>query len=129
MGGVTFWQNFHGELMWNRQPTHLSSHNPIDNSYAFASNMNLDMYQFDLRNAFRNIGGGVKYYFGRHWGVRAEIRWSPSHTTQGESIYCDSIFGCAQCPIDRLFRVFLFAFFTLRLPVLYRSGKAPCSFF
>jgi len=133
MGGVTFWQNFQGEFMWNRQPTSLSAHNPADNSYNFVSNMNFDMYQFDVLYTFRspeaklrpfavaglgfshfgvqpvngasvlgfsnrfayNIGGGVKYYFSKHWGVRAEVRWSPSHTTQGQSIYCDPIFGCA----------------------------------
>ncbi|MGB9465238.1 MAG: outer membrane beta-barrel protein [Candidatus Acidiferrum sp.] len=133
MGGVTFWQNFQGEFMWNRQPTSLSSHNPTDNSYTFVSNMNLDLYHFDVLYQFRspeaklrpfavaglglshfgvqpvngqsvlgfsnrfsyNIGGGVKYYFSRHWGLRAEIRWSPSHTTQGQSIYCDPFFGCA----------------------------------
>ena len=133
MGGVTFWQNFEGEFMWNRQPTSLSSHNPNDNSYAFVSNMNLDMYQFDVLYQFLrpesklrpfavaglgfshfgvqpvngesvlgfsnrfsyNLGGGVKYFFTRHWGLRAEVRWSPSHTTQGQSIYCDPFFGCA----------------------------------
>lgn len=109
-------------------PTHESAA-----SYTFVSNMNLDMYQFEVLYAFRspkaklrpfavaglgfshfgvqlvsgqsalgfsnrfayNIGGGVKYYISRHWGVRDEIRWSPSHTTQGQSIYCDPFFGCA----------------------------------
>jgi len=52
MAGVTFWQNFEGEFMWNRQPTSLSSHNPTDGSYTFVSNMNFDMYQFDVLYSF-----------------------------------------------------------------------------
>jgi opacity protein-like surface antigen len=133
MGGVTFWQSFEGEFMWNRQPTSLSSHNPNDNTYSFVSNMNLDMYQFDVLYSFLsperklrpfvvaglgfshfgvqplngqnvlgfsnrfayNLGGGVKYFFNPHWGLRAELRWSPSHTTSGLSEYCDPYFGCA----------------------------------
>ena len=133
MGDVTFWQNFQGEFMWNRQPTSLSSHNPTDNTYAFVSNMNLDMYQFSVLYEFLsperklrpfavaglgfshfgvqpvggesvlpfsnrfsyNIGGGVKYFFNSHWGLRAEVRWSPSHTTSGLATYCDPFFGCA----------------------------------
>jgi opacity protein-like surface antigen len=133
MADVTFWQNFQGEFMWNRQPTSLSSHNPNDNTYTFVSDMNLDMYQFGVlyqflppesklkpfavaglgishfgvqpvngesvlgfSNCFAyNLAGGIKYFFNRHWGLRAEVRWSPSHTTQGESTYCDPFFGCA----------------------------------
>jgi len=132
MAGVTFWSDFEGEFMWNRQPTNLTSHNPTDNSYSFVSNMNLDMYQFDVlyninlhrtkvqpfvvaglgfspfgvppvggqsvlgfSNRFSfNMGGGVKYFFNRHWGVRAEARWSPSDTTTGQGEYCDPLFGC-----------------------------------
>ena len=40
-----------------------------------------------------NIGGGVKYFLNDHWGVRAEVRWSPSHTTQGIQNVCDPFFG------------------------------------
>ena len=40
-----------------------------------------------------NIGGGVKYFFKDHWGLRAEIRWSPAHTTQGIATVCDPYFG------------------------------------
>jgi opacity protein-like surface antigen len=132
MAGVTFWQNFEGEFMWNRQPTSLSSHNPTDNTFAPVSNMNLDMYQFDVLYQFHlpktkiepfavaglgfshfgvepvngesvlsfsnrfsyNLGGGVKYFFNPHWGLRAEVRWSPSHTTTGEGEYCDPFYGC-----------------------------------
>jgi len=131
MGGVTFWNNFEGEFMWNRQPTSLTAHNPSDNTYTFLSNMNLDMYQFDILYQFKlprtkfepfvvgglgfshfgvsqangeqvlgfsnrfsyNLGGGVKYFFTRHWGIRAEARWSPSHTTESEGETCDPFFG------------------------------------
>jgi opacity protein-like surface antigen len=137
MAGVSFWRDFQGEFMWNRQPTSLSAHNPNDGSYSFLSDMNLDMYQFDalyqiphslwklrpfvvaglgfshfgvqpvngqqvlgFSNRFSyNLGGGVKYFFNRHWGVRAEARWSPSHTTQGETVYCDPYFGCAPAAV------------------------------
>jgi opacity protein-like surface antigen len=137
MGGVTFWSNFEGEFMWNRQPTSLSSHNPNDGTYAFLGNMNLDMYQFDVLYQFKNsesklrpfvvgglgfshfgiqpangqqvlpfsnrfsynLGGGVKYFFNRHWGVRAEVRWSPSHTTQALTEYCDPLFGCSPATV------------------------------
>ena len=133
MAGVTFWGNFEGEFMWNRQPTSLTAHNPIDGDYTYVSSMNFDMYQFDVMYHFLspesklrpfvvaglgfshygvpsvsgqsilnfdnrfayNLGGGVKYFFNPHWGLRAEIRWSPSHTTSGESVYCDPVFGCA----------------------------------
>lgn len=132
MAGVTFWQNFEGEFMWNRQPTSLSSHNPNDNTFAPVANMNLDMYQFDVLYQFHlpktkiepfavaglgfshfgvppvngqsvlgfsnrfsfNLGGGAKYFFNRHWGLRAEVRWSPSHTTTGQGEYCDPFYGC-----------------------------------
>jgi opacity protein-like surface antigen len=133
MGGVTFWQNFEGEFMWNRQPTSLSAHNPTDGSYTFVSNMNFDMYQFDVLYSFLsperklrpfvvaglgfshygvepvngqsalgfsnrfayNIGGGMKYFFNRHWGLRAELRWSPTHSTSSQDVFCDPEFGCA----------------------------------
>lgn len=133
MFDVSFWGNFQGEFMWNRQPTTLSAHDPITNTSSFFSNLNLDMYQFDILYQFKssdskfrpfvvgglgfshwgisgtpginsqntlgfsksfsyNIGGGVKYFFNDHWGVRGEVRWSPSHTTQGAG-YC-SYYGC-----------------------------------
>ena len=133
MAGVTFWQDFEGEFMWNRQPTSLSSHNPNDGMYSYVSSMNFDMYQFDVSYSFLsrerklrpfvvaglgfshygvpsvngqsvlgfsnrfayNLGGGAKYFFNPHWGLRAEARWSPTHTTSGQSVYCDPYYGCA----------------------------------
>jgi opacity protein-like surface antigen len=132
MGDISFWGNFQGEFMWNRQPTSLTSHDPITNTLTPVSNMNLDMYQFSVLYQFLsperklrpfavaglgfshfganpvdgqnplgfsnrfsyNLGGGAKYFFATHWGVRAEVRWSPSHTTTGTATYCDPFFGC-----------------------------------
>jgi opacity protein-like surface antigen len=132
MADVSFWGNFQGEFMWNRQPTSLTSHDPITDTLTPVSNMNLDMYQFSVlynflsperklrpfvvaglgfshfgaspvdgqnplgfSNRFSyNLGGGAKYFFATHWGLRAEVRWSPSHTTTGQATYCDPFFGC-----------------------------------
>ncbi len=140
LGGVSFWNNFQAEFMWNRQPTSLSAHNPMDGSYTFFSNMNLDMYQGDILYHFKspdskfrpfivgglglshfglpqvngenplgfsnrfsfNLGGGVKYYFTQHLGVRAEFRWSPSQTTQGLSQYCDPYYGCSPTTVTNM---------------------------
>jgi len=41
-----------------------------------------------------NLGGGVKYFFTENIGLRMEARWSPSHTTTGQAVYCDPFFGC-----------------------------------
>jgi len=132
IAGVSFWSNFQGEFMWNRQPTSLTVHNPNDNTFSFLSNLNLDLYEADILYQFKdseskfrpyivgglglahfglpqangqqilgytnrfafNLGGGVKYYFSKHIGVRTELRWSPSNSTQGQSTYCDPIYGC-----------------------------------
>jgi outer membrane protein W len=40
-----------------------------------------------------NIGGGVKYYFSRHVGVRLDVRYSPSQTTSSFGTFCGP-FGC-----------------------------------
>jgi opacity protein-like surface antigen len=48
----------------------------------------------DLGNEFGyNIGGGVKYFFTPHFGLRLEARYSPSRTTQGVGEYCDPYVG------------------------------------
>jgi opacity protein-like surface antigen len=132
MGDVSFWGNFQGEFMWNRQPTSLTSHDPTTNTFSPVANMNFDMYQFSILYQFLspnrklrpfavaglgfshygvgqvngenalgfsnrfayNLGGGVKYFFSSHWGVRVEARWSPTHTTSGLSEYCDPFYGC-----------------------------------
>jgi opacity protein-like surface antigen len=126
MAGVSFWTNFEGEFMWNRQPTELRVPG-FAGPTGFVSNMNFDMYQFDGLYQFRdpeaklrpfivaglgfshyggqdvlgfsnrfayNVGGGVKYFFTPHVGVRAEVRLSPSLTTQGYGTYCSPYYGC-----------------------------------
>jgi len=48
-----------------------------------------------LGNEFSyNLGGGVKYFFTRHVGLRLEARYSPSRTTEGTALFCDPFFGC-----------------------------------
>lgn len=44
-----------------------------------------------------NIGGGVKYYFSRHIGLRADVRYLYVRTTPSSSIQCGG-FGCFQVP-------------------------------
>jgi len=41
-----------------------------------------------------NIGGGLKYFFSRHVGVRMEARYSPTETSTSTSLVCDPFFGC-----------------------------------
>lgn len=41
-----------------------------------------------------NVGGGVKYFFTPHFGLRLEARYSPSRTTQGYGEACDPFYGC-----------------------------------
>lgn len=45
-----------------------------------------------------NLGGGVKYFFSNHFGLRAETRWSPTQTTTGIGVVCIglSLFPCYQ---------------------------------
>jgi opacity protein-like surface antigen len=48
----------------------------------------------NLGNEFAyNVGGGVKYFFNPHVGLRLEARYSPSRTTQGYGEYCE-FYGC-----------------------------------
>jgi opacity protein-like surface antigen len=49
----------------------------------------------DLGNEFAyNVGGGVKYFFTPHFGLRLEARYSPSRTTQGYGESCDQFGDC-----------------------------------
>lgn len=41
-----------------------------------------------------NLGGGVKYFFTPHVGLRLEARWSPTDTTQGQGQFCDEFGNC-----------------------------------
>jgi opacity protein-like surface antigen len=41
-----------------------------------------------------NLGGGVKYLFAPHLALRAELRWSPSQTTNSNTTFCDPFLGC-----------------------------------
>jgi opacity protein-like surface antigen len=61
----------------------------------------LGFTHFDTNNALNfnyrfsyNFGGGVKYFFSRHVGLRLEARYSPSRTTSSNVLICDPFFGC-----------------------------------
>jgi opacity protein-like surface antigen len=41
-----------------------------------------------------NLGGGVKYLFAPQMALRAELRWSPSQTTNSNTTFCDPFLGC-----------------------------------
>ncbi len=40
------------------------------------------------------FGGGVKYFFSRHAGLRLDVRYSPSHTTSSPGLVCDPFGFC-----------------------------------
>ena len=40
-----------------------------------------------------NLGGGVKYFFVPHAGVRFDVRWVPSRTTSQVETFFDPLFG------------------------------------
>jgi opacity protein-like surface antigen len=48
---------------------------------------------FENRLSF-NFGGGLKYCFTRHVGLRLEVRYSPTQTTSSTGVVCDPFFGC-----------------------------------
>ncbi|HQQ78874.1 MAG TPA: peptidylprolyl isomerase [Thermoanaerobaculia bacterium] len=43
-----------------------------------------------------SVGGGIKYYFADHFGLRAGARWMPVYVNSSASGggYCDPIYGC-----------------------------------
>lgn len=47
-----------------------------------------------------NLGGGVKYLFAPQVALRAELRWSPSQTTNSNTTFCDPFLGCFVTPIS-----------------------------
>jgi len=58
-----------------------------------------DVLGFGSRFSY-NIGGGVKYYFSKHVGLRIETRYSPSRTTTGQGTFCDPFFGCSTVAVS-----------------------------
>ena len=40
------------------------------------------------------FGGGVKYFFAGHAGLRLDVRYSPSHTTSSSGLVCDPFGFC-----------------------------------
>lgn len=47
---------------------------------------------FGVRFSY-NLGIGAKYFLSRHFGVRAEARWSPFRATNGNGVFYDRSFG------------------------------------
>jgi hypothetical protein len=47
-----------------------------------------------------NIGGGVKYFFSPHVGLRLDVRWLPSRTTQQLGEACDFYGFCGPTPVS-----------------------------
>ena len=41
-----------------------------------------------------SLGGGVKYYLGRHVGLRGDLRYLPTYGSSSNGAYCDPFFGC-----------------------------------
>ncbi len=71
---VTIWRNLQGEFIWNRQPTSLTIHNPIDGTYTFLSKMKLDSYLFGVTYQLREPDKKVQPFAGllfgfSHYGV------------------------------------------------------------
>src|SRR5579859_1649646 len=54
---------------------------------------------FDNRLSF-NVGGGVKYFFARHAGLRLDVRWMPSRTTSQVGTFFDPFYGYYQANIN-----------------------------
>lgn len=47
-----------------------------------------------------NVGGGVKYFFAQHVGMRLDFRWLPTRTTSQIGTYCDPYYGCYNANIN-----------------------------
>lgn len=41
-----------------------------------------------------SLGGGVKYYLGRHFGLRGDIRYLPTYGSSSYGVYCDPFGFC-----------------------------------
>jgi Outer membrane protein beta-barrel domain len=54
---------------------------------------------FDNKLAF-NLGGGVKYFFVPHAGVRFDVRWVPSRTTSQVQTFFDPFIGLYQANVN-----------------------------
>ena len=61
---ITIWRNLQGEFIWNRQPTSLTTHNPVDGTYTFLSKMKLDSYLFGVTYQFRESEKKVRPFAG-----------------------------------------------------------------
>jgi Outer membrane protein beta-barrel domain len=46
------------------------------------------------------LGGGVKYYVTRHFGLRGDARWVPTYGNRTPGIICDSFGFCVQARVS-----------------------------
>jgi opacity protein-like surface antigen len=46
-----------------------------------------------------NLGGGAKYFFNRHYGLRLDFRWLPSRTTSELGTFC-GYYGCYNANVN-----------------------------
>jgi opacity protein-like surface antigen len=61
-----------------------------------ANNLSADRSGVDSATKFAYaLGGGAKYNMGKHFGLRGQIRWSPTYitTTSNGGIWCDPFWG------------------------------------
>jgi hypothetical protein len=49
------------------------------------------------------LGGGVKYYLTRHFGLRGDARWVPTYGNKTPGIICDPFGFCTQARVSNFF--------------------------
>lgn len=47
-----------------------------------------------------SVGGGVKYFVNRHFGLRFDARFMPTYGSSSRETYCDSFFGCYNAKVS-----------------------------
>ncbi len=56
------------------------------------------------------LGGGVKYYATRHFGLRADTRWLPTYGNTGPGVFCDPFGFCFSARVRNYFERVNFTF-------------------
>jgi len=49
------------------------------------------------------LGGGVKYYLTRHFGLRGDARWVPTYGNRATRVICDVFGFCSQARLSNYF--------------------------
>lgn len=123
-------EHFGVEFLWNRQPTNATASYSGGGTYPAKVGVNLDQYHGDFLYSFHKgklepfilvgvgatnisgagssttkfswgVGGGVKYFFSEHLGVRAQMRYTPTYlySTNG-GVWCNWWGYCFVVPND-----------------------------